>query len=100
MAKEDKPNATAVNPQEALRKHIELIARGEHSDPFAVLGPHWTEHDGKRSLAIRVFRPNAAEVNVLWGKKGEPHRGVRVHPEGVFVAQIPASATGKSQSDA
>jgi 1,4-alpha-glucan branching enzyme len=100
MAKEDKPNAAAVNPQEALRKHIELIARGEHSDPFAVLGPHWTEHDGKRSLAIRVFRPNAAEVNVLWGKRAEAHRAIRIQPEGVFEAQIHASSLGKSQSEA
>ena len=99
MAKEDKPNAAAVNPQEALRKDIELIARGEHSDPFAVLGPHWTEQDGKRSLAIRVFRPNAAEVNVLWGKKAEAHPAIRIHPEGVFEAQIPASSLGKSQSE-
>jgi 1,4-alpha-glucan branching enzyme len=100
MGKEDKPKAAAVNPQEALEKDIELIARGEDSDPFAVLGPHWTEQDGKKSLAIRVFRPNAAEVSVLWGKKAEPHRAVRRHPEGVFEAQIPASATGKSQSEA
>jgi 1,4-alpha-glucan branching enzyme len=99
MAKEDKPNAAAVNPQEALRKDIELIARGEHSDPFAVLGPHWTEQVGKRSLAIRVFRPNAAEVNVLWGKKAEAHPAIRIHPEGVFEAQIPASSLGKSQSE-
>ena len=99
MAKEDKPNAAAVNSQEALRKAIQLIARGEHSDPFAVLGPHWTEHDGKRSLAIRVFRPNAAEVNVLWGKKAEAHPAIRIHPEGVFEAQIPASSLGKSQSE-
>ena len=99
MAKEDKPNAAAVNSQEALRKDIELIARGEHSDPFAVLGPHWTEQDGKRSLAIRVFRPNAAEVNVLWGKKAEAHPAIRIHPEGVFEAQIPASSLGKSQSE-
>jgi 1,4-alpha-glucan branching enzyme len=99
MAKEDKPKAAAVNPQEALQKDIELIARGQHSDPFAVLGPHWSEQDGKKSLAIRVFRPNAAEVTVLWGKKVETHRAIRIHPEGVFEAQIPASAAGKPQSE-
>ncbi|MGA9571911.1 MAG: alpha-amylase family glycosyl hydrolase, partial [Candidatus Acidiferrales bacterium] len=100
MSKEDKSKAAAANPQEALQKEIELIARGQHSDPFAVLGPHWTEQDGKKSLAIRVFRPNAAEVTVLWGKKAEAHRTVRIHPEGVFEAQIPASGAGKSQSEA
>jgi 1,4-alpha-glucan branching enzyme len=99
MAKEDKPKAAAVNPQEALQKDIELIARGQHSDPFAVLGPHWSEQDGKKSLAIRVFRPNAAEVTVLWGKNVETHCAIRIHPEGVFEAQIPASAAGKPQSE-
>ncbi len=100
MGKEDRSKAAAVNPQDALQTDIELIARGQHSDPFAVLGPHWTEQDGKKLLAVRVFRPNAAEVTVLWGKKAEAHRATRIHPDGVFEAQIPASATGKSQSEA
>ena len=100
MAKEDKPKAAAMNPQETFLNGIELVARGEHSDPFAVLGPHWTERDGKKSLAIHVFRPNAAEVTVLWGKKAEAYRATRIHPDGIFEAQIPASATGKSQSEA
>jgi len=103
MGKEDKLKAPAVNPQEpleALEKDIALIVRGEHSDPFAVLGPHWMEQDGKKSLAIRVFRPNAAEVTVLWGKKAEAHRATRIHPDGVFEARIPASNAGKTQSEA
>src|ERR1700675_1237078 len=103
MGKEDKLKAPAVNPQEssdALEKDVALIARGEHSDPFAILGPHWTEQDGKKSLGIRVFRPNAAEVTVLWGKKAEPHRALRIHPDGVFEARIPASNTDKTQSAA
>jgi 1,4-alpha-glucan branching enzyme len=100
MAKEDKPTAAALNRQQIFLNELELIARGEHSDPFAVLGPHWTERDGKKLLAIRVFHPNAAEVTVLWGKKAEAYRAVRIHPEGVFEAQIPASAAGKSQTEA
>jgi 1,4-alpha-glucan branching enzyme len=100
MGKEDKPKAAAVNPQEALQKDIELIARGQHSDPLAVLGPHWSEQDGKKSLAIRVFRPNATKVTVLWGKKAEPYPATRIHPEGVFEAQIPAGGTAKMQSEA
>jgi 1,4-alpha-glucan branching enzyme len=100
MGKEDKLKAPAVNPQDALEKDSGLIVRGEHSDPFAVLGPHWTERDGKKSLAIRVFRPNAAEVTVLWTKKAEPHRAIRIHPDGVFEACIPATGTVKAQSEA
>jgi 1,4-alpha-glucan branching enzyme len=100
MAKEDKPKGAKPNPQQVFLNELEVIARGEHSDPFAVLGPHWTEREGKKLLVIRVVHPNAAEVTVLWGKKAEGYRAVRVHPDGVFEAQIPASAAGKSQTEA
>jgi 1,4-alpha-glucan branching enzyme len=100
MAKEDKPKSAALNPQQIFLNELEVIARGEHSDPFAVLGPHWTERVGKKLLAIRVVHPNAAEVTVLWGKQAEAYRAVRIHPDGVFEAQIPASAAGKSQTEA
>ena len=100
MAKEDKPKSAALNPQQIFLNELEVIARGEHFDPFAVLGPHWTERVGKKLLAIRVVHPNAAEVTVLWGKKAEAYRAVRIHPDGVFEAQIPASAAGKSQTEA
>ena len=100
MGKEDKLKAPAVNPQETSKNDIELIVRGERSDPFAILGPHWLDQDGKKSLVIRVFRPSAAEVTVLWGKKAEPQRTVRIHPDGVFEARIPTSGAGKTHSEA
>jgi 1,4-alpha-glucan branching enzyme len=109
MGKEDKLKAPAVTPRVTpptsatsvnLEKEIELLVRGEHSDPFAVLGPHWMEQDGKSLLAIRVFRPNAAEVTVLWGKKAEPRHAIRIHPEGLFEARIPASGVAKPQNEA
>jgi len=99
MGKEDKLKAPSVNPQQAAAKDIDLIVRGEHSDPFAVLGPHWCEQGGRKLLAIRVFRPNAAEVTVLWGKKSEPQHAIQIHPGGLFEAQIPATGTAKSQNE-
>src|SRR5258707_1793218 len=39
-----------------MRQEIERLLRGEHADPFSLLGPHVV--DGK--LAIRVFRPQRA----------------------------------------
>jgi 1,4-alpha-glucan branching enzyme len=99
MGKEDKLKAPAAKPQETSTNDIELIVRGEHSDPFAVLGPHWIEQDGKKSLVIRVFRPGAAEVTVLWGKKAEPQHAARIHPEGLFEARVPATGTAKSQNE-
>jgi 1,4-alpha-glucan branching enzyme len=109
MGKEDKRKASAANPQltsaksaisVTLEKDIELLVRGEHSDPFAVLGPHWIEQDGKHLLAIRVFRPNAAEVTVLWGQKAEPQHAIRIHPEGLFEARIPATGVARPQNEA
>src|SRR5436853_2637613 len=44
---------------------IERLLRGEHADPFAVLGPHVV--DGE--LAVRVLRPGAKKVEVLRGRK-------------------------------
>ncbi|HEX6213587.1 MAG TPA: hypothetical protein VFZ38_02150, partial [Vicinamibacterales bacterium] len=39
---------------------IDLLVKGRHPDPFAVLGPHEVS-DG---LAIRVFRPRARTVEL------------------------------------
>lgn len=60
---------------------IEAILRGRHHDPFAVLGPH----DGQ----LRVFAPQAAEVDALSGDRAIPLE--RVHPEGFFCGPAPDS---------
>ena len=100
MGKEDKPKTPAEKPRDTLHDEFAQIVGGENSNPFAILGPHWTEQDGKKSLAIRVFRPNAEEVTVLWGKKAEPHRALQIHREGLFEARIPSSVAGKANSEA
>jgi 1,4-alpha-glucan branching enzyme len=99
MGKEDKLKVSAEKSRDNLQNEFAQIVRGENSNPFAILGPHSTEQDGKKSLAIRVFRPNAEEVTVLWGKKAEPFRAIQIHPEGLFEARIPASGAGKAQSE-
>jgi hypothetical protein len=50
MGTEDKVQNFTASPQEKLQAEFELIVRGEHSDPFGILGPHWITADGKRSL--------------------------------------------------
>jgi 1,4-alpha-glucan branching enzyme len=40
---------------------VRALARGIHSNPFAVLGPHDTPH----GLIIRTFLPGAAKVEIL-----------------------------------
>jgi len=49
----------SVSPQE-----IEAIVRGEHGDPFAVLGPHAVGSARRTAIAVRAFLPGAITVTV------------------------------------
>jgi 1,4-alpha-glucan branching enzyme len=99
MGTEDKVQNFTANPQEKLQAEFELIVRGEHSDPFGILGPHWITADGKRSLAIRVFRPNAVEVTILGTKNSQTFAATRIHPEGLFEANLPPAALGTAAAE-
>jgi 1,4-alpha-glucan branching enzyme len=72
---------------------IERIVRAEDSDPFQILGPHWIDRAGRRVLAIRVFRPGAAEANILWSN-GATFPAARIAPEGLFEAVVDPDAGG------
>ncbi len=73
---------------------VELVLRGEHSDPFNVLGAHWVEVGGKPAVAIRAFLPEAAEA---WAVRGADtsRRSIsdvpleRIHPDGFYEAVFP-----------
>jgi len=65
---------------------VESLVHAEHSDPLQILGPHRIERDGKRSLAIRAFRPGATEVNVVSSASRESKPATKIHPEGLFEA--------------
>ena len=67
---------------------IELLCRGEHPEPFRVLGPHPVD-DHAGTLAIRAFQPQAQEVTVLWGDSQALFPAVKIRPEGLFEALIP-----------
>ena len=69
---------------------IEQIVRGEHSDPFHILGAHPTEVTGKPAIAIRAFLPHTdrAWVVPLDGREGVVPL-VRVHRAGFFEAVFP-----------
>ena len=73
--------ADATLPPEG---EIDAIVRGQHGNPFAVLGMH---PDGDAQI-VRVFAPDAGEVAVLDARTGEvAARLDRVHPEGLFVGR-------------
>jgi len=72
---------------------IELICRGRHPDPFAVLGPHADAASGITS--VQVFAPGAEAVELL-----ETDSDTRLanlasrHVAGFFEGPLPAGATG------
>jgi 1,4-alpha-glucan branching enzyme len=68
-------------------REIERIARGEHHDPFAVLGAHPVRANGKQLWAVRAFLPGAEEASVV--HDGGAVEMQRLHPEGFFEAQVP-----------
>ena len=94
----DKPKSkseiAAPPAQNPLARELELIARGEHSDPFGVLGPHWIGDQGKKSLAIRFFRPGAVQGAVIWGKPAATYLALQIHPDGIFEVVLPEAKTG------
>ncbi len=76
------------------REDLRSLVRAEESDPFRLLGPHWVSQNNRPALAIRAFRPGADRVGIVWGKSRAIHPAERIHPDGVFEAILPLSATG------
>jgi len=69
---------------------IDRIIRAEHSDPFHILGAHPVKIHGQAAVAIRVFRPDAAQV---WVVRGDPATPCElIHPDGFFEAIFPGEA--------
>jgi 1,4-alpha-glucan branching enzyme len=69
---------------------ITAIVRGEHRDPFAVLGPHVLQRARQTGVAVRAFLPHADKVVVVPGEANLPASPMtRVHPAGLFEAVFP-----------
>ncbi len=82
------------------REDLRGLVRAEDSDPFRLLGPHRVSQSNRPALAIRAFRPGADRVGVVWGKSRAIHPAERIHPDGVFEAILPLSATGLRAEEA
>jgi len=62
---------------------VDKLIAGAHPDPFRILGPHRVGDD----LAIRVYRPDVAKVEVVLTRKSdERFPAERLRPEGFFQA--------------
>jgi len=93
-----------LSDERSVRSPFELeldsLVQATHSDPFSLLGPHWTERHGTRFLAIRGFRPGATKVSILWGAGKVQYDASLIHPGGVFEAILPSNVTGLSVDSA
>lgn len=72
-----------------LDAEIERILKGDHGDPFAVLGMHTEERDGVDRLVVRTFQPQARRVAVVDTAKNEVVADLpRIRDQGFFAAAI------------
>ncbi|MBM4124116.1 MAG: 1,4-alpha-glucan branching protein GlgB [Nitrospira sp.] len=73
-------------------EHIERLARAEHWDPFAILGPHPLLIDGQAATVVRAFLPQASSVDLLpEGVGTRPIPMTAVHEAGLFEVTVPIS---------
>jgi len=80
-------NSTEVNQfRDPFQEGVETLTRGEHADPFQLLGPHWTEREGRPVLAIRAFHPGAVGVSVVDDANRLLQPAEKIHPSGLFEA--------------
>ncbi len=86
---------------------LDSLIRGEHGDPFSILGPHAVRDAGRTDLTIRVIRPGAREIRVVPRTAGFPPQEMRLlHPAGVFEVLLsgcdkttPAMLMGAASAD-
>jgi 1,4-alpha-glucan branching enzyme len=70
------------------RDEVSRFVAGTHSDPFRVLGPHRVGDD----LEIRVFRPDARAVDIIFDRESEkPISAESIHQDGFFCATVPGA---------
>lgn len=79
---------------EAVRTHVKLssvsrLVNGDHDNPFAVLGPHEIEYEGRRAMAVRAFLPDRNQAWVWQPAYQTSHPMRRIHPAGLFEAICP-----------
>ena len=89
MSETEKKIGEASAIRDPFQKEIDNLVRGEHSNPFQILGPHWDERNGRSSLVIRAFHPGAVEVSVVTVSDKASHPATRIHPDGAFEATLP-----------
>jgi 1,4-alpha-glucan branching enzyme len=73
---------------------INVLTRGQHDDPFAVLGPHCVTNESGPIVSVRAFLPMAVAVTLRpTTDQVLPQEMQRLHPEGVFETLFPGQAS-------
>jgi len=86
----ERPRLTTERKITAAPSDIQAIVRSDHSDPFAVLGPHRLA--GGAGVAVRAFLPFAETARVIpLGTAVGPQPMERIHADGLFEARFPAA---------
>ena len=68
------------------KEAIDAIVKGDHQDPFSVLGPQSLTGAG---VMIRAFMPGAETVTVIGGDGGEPLAKLeKIEASGLFAGEI------------
>jgi len=67
------------------RAGIAAVVRGEHGDPFAILGLH----HGRNGASVRAFLPGAAAVSVVEPTSGDVFALDKLHRTGFFGGEVP-----------
>ena len=76
---------TTVSSAEIIK-----ILQGDHGDPFAVLGMHIVELEGKPVVTVRAFLPEAQSARVVeMGNAGPSHSLSRIEKSEFFEAIFP-----------
>ena len=75
--------------QATLQHDVRQIVRGEHNDPFRVLGMHRVAVAGEIRLVVRAFIPGAREVALLGTGIVSPRTLQRVNDDGFFEGLLP-----------
>jgi 1,4-alpha-glucan branching enzyme len=82
---------TRSRPEALDPAAIEALIRGDHGDPFALLGMQEAEGGG---LVVRTFQPQASRVWLVDQATGRSAGEFsRLHADGLFVAPLPDRTT-------
>ena len=73
-------------------EQIGALIEGNHENPFALLGPHAVDCDGRRAMAVRAYLPNNSRAWLVDQSHGAPRPMRRIHPAGIFETICPWDA--------